>query len=218
MFLVGKDKKIDVLVVDDHPVFRQGVIRVLEQTPDIFVVAETSNGARALEQLDAFHPDIMICDIRMQGKSGIDVLRRVKEFSPGTRSIILSAYDDDEYIMEAVALGARGYVLKTVDIRELPDIVRRVSLGQTVLYPPIGEKLAHLLGNSLPTANNGVLSTREREILTLAASGMSSKDISNQLGLSARTVEAHFSRIFVKLSVSSRLEAVAVARSRHLID
>jgi DNA-binding NarL/FixJ family response regulator len=216
--LVVTENNIRVVVVDDHPVFRQGVIRVLERTPDIEVVAESAGAVKALELLDTLRPDIMICDIRMPGKSGIDVLRRARAFSPNTRSIILSAYDDDEYIMEAVATGASGYVLKTVDIRELPEIVRRVNAGQTVLYPPIGDRLAHLLGNSLPSVNNGPLSTREREIVALAASGMSSKDIAKQLKLSVRTVESHFSRIFVKLAVSSRLEAVAVARSRHLIE
>ena len=102
------ENNIRVVVVDDHPVFRQGVIRVLERTPDIEVVAESAGAVKALELLDTLRPDIMICDIRMPGKSGIDVLRRARAFSPNTRSIILSAYDDDEYIMEAVATGASG--------------------------------------------------------------------------------------------------------------
>lgn len=209
---------IRVVLAEDHPVFRHGIRRVLEQTPDIKVVGETGDAEECLALLKSLQPDVMVCDIRMPGLGGIELVRRCREQSPRTRSLVLSAYDDDEYILETLGAGASGYILKTVEANELAEAIRRVASGQTVLYPPAAEKLARLLSGVLPGGKSEPLSGREREIMGLAARGLSNKGIAKKLGLSVRTVEAHFSRIFVKLSVSSRLEAVNVARSRHLID
>lgn len=210
--------EIHVILVEDHPVVRQGIRRVLEQTSDIHVVGEAGDSDQAIALLKDLQPDVVVCDIRLPGTSGLEVIRKSKEYSSSTRSIIFSAYDYDEYILEAIAAGASGYILKTVDINEFPEIIRKVYSGQMVIYPPMSDKLARLLSGKPPGGKSDPLTPRERQIVSLAALGLRNKAIAKELGLSDRTIEAHFSRIFAKLSVSSRIEAVRLAGSRHLID
>ena len=215
---MASDHHISVLLADDHQVVRYGVRRALEGTPDITVVGEAGSGDQALSMLKELRPDVMICDVRLPDISGIEVVRHARENSPVTRSLVLSAHDEDDYVLEAMAAGASGYLLKTMDVNRLPEAVRRVHAGETVLYPPVSQQFSRLLsGDALP-ANDEPLTTREREILGLAAHGLRNKDIADRLGLSVRTVEGHFARIFVKLSVESRLEAVRAGIARGLLD
>ena len=210
--------QIRVVVAEDHSIVRQGIRRVLEQTAGIEVVGEAGNGSEALELVKNLQPDVLICDIRMPVLSGIEVIRRLKEYSPETRSLVLSAYDDDEYVFEAMANGASGYILKTADANEFPETVRRINAGQTIMHPSAAAKLTRLLSGTLPEAKNELLTAKEREIIKLAARGLRNKTIAKQLNLSVRTVEGHFSRIFDKLSVSSRVEAIKAAQSMTVVD
>lgn len=215
---MGSPKRIRVVLADDHPLLRQGIRHVLEQTEDIEVVGETGNGEQALELVKSLKPDILICDIRMPVLSGIEVIRRLKEYSPGTRSVILSAYDNDEYVFEAMANGASGYLLKTADVNEFSETVRRINAGQTIMHPSAATKLTRLLSGTSPSTRNELLTAKEKEILNLAARGLRNKAISKELNMSVRTVEGHFSRIFLKLSVSSRIEAIKALQSQPVIN
>ncbi len=210
--------KIRVLLADDHSVVREGVRRVLEQAADIEVVGEAADGQQALDLVGSLRPDVLLCDIRLPVLSGLEVVRHAKDHSAGTRSVVLSAHDEDEYLLEAMGAGASGYLLKTMDVTRLPEAVRRANSGETVLYPPVSEQFSRLLGGSSVATKQEPLTPREREILSLAAQGSRNQDIAEKLGLSVRTVEGHFARIFVKLSVSSRLEAVRVAVTRGIVN
>ncbi len=210
--------KIRVLLADDHSVVREGIRRVLEQAGDIDVVGEAADGQQTLDLVGSLKPDVLLCDIRLPVLSGIEVVRRAKDHWTGTRSVVLSAHDEDEYVLEAMGAGASGYLLKTMDAAKLPEAVRRANSGETVLYPPVSEQFSRLLGGASITTKPEPLTSREREILSLASQGARNQEIAEKLGLSVRTVEGHFARIFVKLSVSSRLEAVRVAETRGIVN
>ena len=209
---------IRVLLADDHPLVRQGIRRALERATDIVVVGEAADGRQALDLVRELQPDIILCDVRLPVSNGIEIVRRAKERSPASRTVLLSAFDDDQFIFDAIAGGAAGYLLKTMDANELPDAVRRASAGQLVLHPSVSAKLAQMLGGGPYPATPKLLTAREQEVLVLAARGLKNSAIAKALNLSTRTVEGHFARIFNKLSVSSREQAVSVSISRHLID
>ena len=152
--------------------------------------------------------------------NGIEVVRYVKTLSPNTKTLMLTAYDDDEYILALMEAGASGYLLKTAHEKELVDSVRGVYLGEPVLHPAIAMKIARLWaqrGTTPQPALTEQLSARETEVLELAARGLRNKAIAEKLGISTRTVEGHFNGIFTKLGVSSRLAAILEAMSRHLV-
>ena len=214
--VMNKVMQIKVLLADDHSVVRQGIRRVLESTDDIVVVGEAEDGEKALEMTQELQPDVIVCDLRLPVVSGIDVVHRVKERSIHTRVIILSAFDDDEHVFDAMAAGASGYLLKTMDSNKIPEAVRRANSGESVLYPPIAEKLAYLLSGNLAKKSE-LLTPRELEILALAAHGSRNKQIAGELNLSVRTVEGHFARILGKLSASSRVEAINTAMAKGLV-
>ncbi len=208
------EKKIRVVLAEDHSVVRQGILHVMEQTPDIKVIGEAENGEKALEICKDLKPDVLIIDVRMPFLSGIEVIRSLKDISPETKSLVLSAYDDDDYVFEAMANGASGYILKTTDANELPDFVRRANNRQTIMDPIAAAKLSFMLSSKTANAKKGNITPREQEIIDLAAQGLRNKAIAKQLNLSVRTVEGHFSRILTKLSVSSRIEAIRAFQSQ----
>jgi len=211
-------KPIRILLAEDHSIVRQGIRRILEKTSGFIVVGEAEDGEQALTLAKDLQPDVLICDIRLPILGGIEVIRHLSEFSPHTKSLVLSAFDDDEYVFETMAAGASGYLLKTMDAKIIPEAVKRAYCGELVLYPPVAGIFARLLGSASPSANKEPLTAREREIVTLAAQGLKNKAIAKELNTSVRTVEGHFSRIFSKLSVSSRLEAINICLDKHLID
>jgi DNA-binding NarL/FixJ family response regulator len=211
---------IRILLADDHTLVRQGTRRLLEEHSDFEVVGEAADGEQALYQVARVNPDVVILDIRMPGLSGIEVVRRINESSPETRILVLSAYDDDEYILALMEVGVSGYLLKTAQANELVEAVRDVARGKNVLHPDIAMKVARLWARRRTLSGqdvSGQLSPREMEILRLAAKGQHAKAIADNLGISVRTVSGHFDSIFNKLGVSSRIEAVLYALSRHLI-
>ncbi len=211
---------IRIVLAEDHLLMREGTRRTLEQYPDLTVVGEAENGEQALELLERLQPDVAILDIRMPKLNGIEVVRRMKDCCPNTKALMLTAYDDDDYILALMEAGASGYLLKTAQARELVDSVRGVHFGESVLDPAIAVKIARLWaqrGISTERGPTEQLSPRELEVLGLAAKGLRNKAIADNLGISVRTVEGHFNGIFVKLNVSSRIEAVLYAVSRHLV-
>ncbi len=203
--------KIRVLIADDHAIVREGTRRVLESEKDIEVVGEASDGEEAVSQATRLQPDVAIIDIAMPKVNGIEATRQIKTLLPATAVLILTAYDNDQYIFSLLEAGAAGYLLKNVHGSELVEAVRSVHNGESVLHPVIASKVLHRFVPSTREVKGGapeLLSQRELEVLKLAAKGMSNKDIAEELYLSARTVQAHLANIFGKLQVGSRTEAI----------
>ncbi len=210
---------ISIILADDHALMRDGTRRILEQQSDFKVVGEAEDGQQALELIEKLKPDVAILDIRMPQLNGVEVVRRMKRCCPETKALMLTAYDDDDYVFALMEAGASGYLLKTAGADQLTESVRNVHTGEPVLDPAIAMKIARLWtqrGTS-KRGNTEQLSSRELEILDLAAKGLRNKAIAEKLGISIRTVEGHFNNIFSKLGVFSRIEAILEAISRHLV-
>ena len=211
-------EKIRIVVVDDHAVVRQGICHLLQKEPDLEVIGEAGDGEVAIKIIEQLRPDVAILDISMPKLNGIEVTRRVKPTCPSTAILILTAYDDDEYISTLLEAGAAGYLLKGVDSREVVEAVRAVHTGESVLDPAIARKVFSQYASTTAKAGKEKpapeLSEREIEVLKRAAKGMSNKDIAGELSISMRTVQGHLASIFNKLGVGSRTEAVFQAVKR----
>jgi len=212
---------IKVLVAEDHLITRQGICRLLEDEDNMAVIGEAGDGEEAVQMVTELQPDVVIMDIAMPKLNGIEATRQIKLIRPATAVLILSAYDDDEYVFGLVEAGAAGYLLKTASGEELSRAVRAVHDGEPVLDPIIARKVLNRLRfpNKIPrTARPSErLSDREIDVIKLAARGMSNKDIAGELHLSRRTVEGNLRTIFNKLGVGSRTEAVIQAMARGLL-
>jgi len=209
---------IRVLLADDHVVVRAGIRQFLEQSTDIQVVAEASDGQEACKLLEQFAPDVAVLDIQMPGLSGIEVTRwiRAKHLSIGI--LVLTAYDEEPYVQAVLQAGANGYVLKTAKPQEIVDAVRDVFHGKSVLDTAIAQKLITRLSSKSEEATIDPLTDRELQILTLTAKGFTNKAIGMQLSISDRTVQNHLANIFQKMNASSRTEMVMRAVSLGLIS
>jgi DNA-binding NarL/FixJ family response regulator len=207
--------KIRVLIADDHAVVREGTRRMLEQEADIEVVGEAGDGEEAIELAERLRPDVAIVDISMPRLDGIEATKQIKERCPSVTVLILSAYDDDQFVFSLLEAGAAGYLLKSIRSRELIDAVRAVYGGESVLHPAVARKVLNRFvagsGKASSPKPAEVMSDREKEILRLATHGLSNADIAKELCLSIRTVQGHLGHIFNKLRVSSRTEAVVRA-------
>ena len=206
---------IKILIADDHAVVRDGTRQILEQEKDMEVIAEAADGAEAVKLAGTTKPDVAIIDISMPGVDGIEATRQIKSLYPNIAVLILSAYDDDQFVFSLLEAGAAGYLLKSVRGRELVDAVRQVHAGESVLHPAIARKVLNRFvpSSGKPSGQKSaeVLSDREIEVLRFATRGLSNQEIADELCLSLRTVQAHLGHIFNKLQVSSRTEAVVRA-------
>lgn len=206
---------IRVVIAEDHALVREGTRRILEQQPDISVIGEAAGGASAVETAVRLRPDVALLDIRMADLNGVEATRQIRTRAPDTAVLILSAYDDDYYVRELLAVGAAGYLLKTVRADELVDAVRRVYAGETVLHPAIARKVARLLARKSPSQVDPVhLTAKELEVLGLVCRGLRNKEIARDLAMSVRTVEGHLDAIFNRLGVRSRTEAAMYAATQ----
>lgn len=204
--------KIKIIIADDHAVVREGTRTLLEREEDMQVVGEAHDGEEAVRLIEKLKPDVAILDISMPKLSGIEVTRRIKPRLPSTAILILTVYDNDEYVFALLEAGAAGYLLKDVHSHEIVKAVRAVYSGESVLHPSIARKVIQraIVGSSKSgDAKSTIeLSEREKEVLKLAARGLSNKDIADTLCISVRTVQGHINSIFHKLSVGSRTEAI----------
>jgi len=203
---------ISIILGEDHLITRQGIRRLLEDEKGFTILGEASNGEEAVEMVNEKKPDVVIMDIAMPKLNGIEATRQIKLMNPRTGVLILSAYDDDEYVFAMLKAGAAGYLLKSVSGDELVRAVKAIHNGEPVLDPVIAKKVMNYfkLQTAVPTMEEDSehLSARELDIIKLAAKGLTNKDIADKLHLSYRTVEGHMRDVFNKLGVGSRTEAV----------
>jgi two-component system NarL family response regulator len=199
-----------VLVVDDHSLLRTGVANIINMEPTLEVVAEAANGRDAIAAFNAFHPDVVLMDLRMPEMEGVEAVRRIREIDPQARVVVLTTYDADEDIARALQAGAKAYILKDIAADALVACIRDVLAGKTYLAPSAAAKLAERV-------TQVQLTPRELSALRLLANGNSNKEIASALEISERTVKTHLGHLFEKLGVTSRTEAVRVATRRGLV-
>ncbi|MCZ7667482.1 MAG: response regulator transcription factor [Chloroflexi bacterium] len=205
---------IRVLLADDHAVVRAGIRQFLDHDPAITVIAEADDGETARQLIAQHKPDVAVLDIQMPQATGIEVTRWVRANYRNIGVLILTAYDDDPYVMAVLQAGANGYVLKTASPKEIIQAVHDVNEGKSALDPAIAYKLmAHVAGFNTPQTEYEALTERELETLLLAGKGFTNKAIGVQLGISDRTVQGHLAKTYSKLQASSRTEAVMKAVS-----
>jgi DNA-binding NarL/FixJ family response regulator len=209
-------KPIKLLIVDDHPVVRDGLLAILSTQPDFEVVGEAGNGRQAITLVTTLNPDVMLLDLEMPEMDGVETLKRIRATHPEARVIVFTAFDTDERILTAVQAGAQGYLLKGVPRHELFNAIRVVHGGGSLLQPVIASKLLRRVSQEPDTAVSS-LTPRELEVLEQLARGLQNKEIAAELVISERTVKFHVSAILSKLDAGNRTEAVAVAAQRGLI-
>jgi two-component system NarL family response regulator len=201
---------IRILVVDDHNVVRQGLVALLNTVPDLKVVAEASDGEDAIEAHRKHKPDITLMDLRLPKIGGADAIARIRAESPSARIIVLTTFDGDEDIFRALQAGAKGYLLKGMDIDELTEAIRTVNGGKSRIPAFVAEKLAERMGGPALTA-------RETEVLKRIVAGRSNKEISSDLFISEATVKTHVNSILGKLGVTDRTQAATTALQRGIV-
>ena len=197
--------KIKILLADDHPLTRAGIAEFLRRESSFELVAEAEDGIKAWEQIQALKPDVALLDIRMPGMDGVAVAQKVKNEGLPTATVMLTSYDAQQYVMASLRAGARGFVLKTVSPRELTTAINTVASGRLYLDPEV----ASVMGESDFVPEQ--LSAREREVLLLAARGLSSKEVAKRLFISERTVQTHLASIYDKLGSKNKTEALLLA-------
>jgi two-component system response regulator NreC len=209
---------IRAVVVDDHAVVRSGIKLLLEREEDFEVVGEAGNAKDAVFAARAQQPDVILLDVVMPGESGIEVLPRLLKESPGTKVLVLSMQDDPNYVREAFAAGASGYVLKEAADEEVVAAVREIANGGRYVHPALGARMVAAEAEARAAAEADPLSEREREVLRLLALGHTNQEIAKMLYISVRTAETHRAHIMQKLRLSSRAELVRYALSQGLLE
>ena len=204
------DRPIRVLVADDHPVVRTGLVAVLAQEADLELVAEAEDGERAVALYREHQPDVCLMDLRMPGTDGVEAIRAITAEFPGARILALTTYEGDADIRRALEAGARGYLLKDMLLTDVIRAVRAVHRGERVIPNAVAARLAEFPERS-------ELTERELEVLQLVARGLSNKETARAIGRTDETVKIHLKNVFTKLGVADRTEAVTVALTRGLI-
>lgn len=211
---------IRLLVADDHPVVRDGLVAMLGTQPDFVVLGEASTGVEAVEQAAALEPDVVLLDLEMPGLDGAAALAQMRAARPQLRALVFTAFDTDERIVSAVRAGAQGYLLKGAPRDELFNAIRVVAGGGSLLQPVVASRLLQRLNAAAdaPAPPAEPLTEREHEVLRLLAQGKPNKEIAAALSISERTVKFHVSSLLSKLGAGNRTEAVTLAAQRGLID
>jgi len=201
---------IKILIVDDHHIVRQGLAALLKTVPGFHVLAEAADGEQAVELFRKHRPDVTLMDLRLPKMNGVDAIAKIRETAPGARIVVLTTFDGDEDIYRALQAGAKGYLLKGMDLAELSDAIRAVHSGKTRIPPRVAEKLAERMSGA-------TLTGRELEVLKLIVAGKSNKDIGNALFISEATVKTHVNSLLSKLGVEDRTQAATTALQRGIV-
>lgn len=211
--------QIRILVVDDHPIVRQGIRSLLSNYPEFEIVGEADNGTKALEYVSRLAPHITLLDIRMPGESGLEILQQIHQMQPEAKVLMLTSFDDNEYVMGALRAGAQGYVLKGVSDEMLVSAIRKAHRGERVLSPQITEQVVQLAlsDQSEPRRDKLEVDEDEQEILRLLVEGASNSDIAGELYMSNTSVKRKLRKIFEKMNVQTRAQAAAEAVRRGLV-
>jgi DNA-binding NarL/FixJ family response regulator len=210
---------IRVLLVDDHPIVRNGIRSLLDKAPDIEVVGETSSGAEALALTQSLAPDVLLLDMEMPGMKGVEVAAQLQSMNSPVRILALSAYDDKEYILSLLSAGASGYLIKEEVPEAIVEAVRGVSRGERGwVSRRIAAQMAAWAQKREETGDGASLTPREREVLQWLVAGKTNQEIGAALGISEKTVEKHLDAVFRKLGVASRVEAAVLAVKKKLIS
>ena len=209
---------IDILVVDDHPIVREGMVAILESQADFNVVAEAGNGSEALELYKRHSPNVVMMDLQMPATDGVAGIQGIRAHDPDAKIVVLTAYDTDERILQAVQAGARGYLLKGAPREDIFRAVRVVNMGGSLLEPAVAGKLLSHVGGIMRGENKeDELTSRELDVLRLMSKGLRNKEIATELFITERTVKFHANSIYQKLDVNGRTEAVSRAIQRGLV-
>ena len=209
-----------IVLADDHPIVRQGLRALLEAEPGFRIVGEAGDGLEAVQMVERLKPDVLVTDVMMPGLTGLEVARQVRERVQGTRVLVLSMYNNEAYVLEALKNGAAGYVLKDSAAAEMIQAVQEVASGRRHLSAPLSERaIQAYIGKaaSLPADVYDTLTTREREVLQLAAEGNNNAEIAERLSISPRTAEAHRAHLMRKLSLRTQTDLIRFAIRRGIL-
>jgi DNA-binding NarL/FixJ family response regulator len=212
------DEPFKVFLADDHPLLRTGLRMSLSQHADIDFIGEANDGFKAVEMIKKTPPDVALIDVDMPGLSGVAAIRLLRKQYPDMKLLIFSSYSDRHYIEEAMQAGANGYILKSIDISELVEVIRAFARSEQPMSPYLLDLALEWNNDSAGENGKKLLTKREKQILVCLARGQGNKEISDSLYISTETVKTHIKNIFKKLEVKSRLEAVIAAKERHLIS
>lgn len=204
------ERKMTIMIVDDHPLMRVGVAAIINARSDMEVVAQAGTAEEAVAQHRKYLPDVTLMDLRLPGASGVSAIREIRQSQPSARFVVLTTYEGDEDIHQALESGAQGYIIKGMPHETLIHALKRVHAGKRFLPPPVAEALQ----SRTPDAN---LSPREREVLQLLVQGKSNKEIARHLGIAEATVKCHFRVIFMRMGVTDRTQAIVSALQRGLV-
>lgn len=209
-----------IVLVDDHPIVRQGLRALLEAEPGFRIAGEAGEGIEAAKLVERLQPDVLVLDLMIPGLNGLEVTRQVRQRSPRTRIVILSMHANEAYVLEALRNGATGYVLKGATATELVQAIREVSAGMRYLSPPLSERAIEAYvqkANTAPLDLYETLTSREREILQLTAEGYSATEIADRLSISSRTVETHRANLMRKLGLRTQTDLIRYALRRGIL-
>jgi NarL family two-component system response regulator LiaR len=210
-------EKIGVLIVDDHPVVRQGLKNFFEAEGELEVRGVAATGEEAIEAVERLHPEVVMMDLVMPGMSGVEAIRSIKESWPEVRVIVVTTYAQDDKLFPAIKAGADGYLLKDTLPVDIIDAVKSVRNGRSVLHPDVAQKLMHSFSNRNKGSMEEKLTPRETEVIELIACGLSNEEIANRLIISDKTVKTHVSNILHKLNLAHRTQAALYAiNNRHM--
>lgn len=209
---------IKILIADDHAIVREGLKQIISENPDMVVAAEAGNGAEVMEKVSENNFDVVLLDISMPGKSGLDVLRQLKSEKPKLPVLMLSVHPEEQYAMRALRAGASGYLTKESAPDELISAVRRIAQGRKYVSLSLAERLAFELGIDFKKERHEVLSDREYQVMCMIASGKTTKEIAEELSLGIQTVGTYRNRILEKMRMKNIAEVIHYAVKRGLVD